>query len=145
MRTSGFLKTTEGSKYLLCDGSEIPSNYPKLRSLMTHTPDLRDRVPQGAGAYAVNTKIEPELPNIYGSVRIDPSGTGNYAEHFGYGAFYDAYYSKWCGKYDLSSVQYKYGCTHAGFDASRISTIYKDDCNTVQPPAVAVNFYIKAK
>ena len=135
MRTSGFLKTSEGSKYLLCDGSEVPSTYPKLRSLMTHTPDLRNRVPQGAGAYAVNTAIEAGLPNI----------RGEYQDDIGYasaisGAFY---HSGWSLR--ASQDRGYYGYTEMYFDASRCSSIYKDDCTTVQPPALAINFYIKAR
>ena len=134
MRTSGFLKTTEGSKYLLCDGSEIPSSYPKLRSLMTHTPDLKDRVPQGAGAYAINTKIEAALPNITGWIET------HYAAITTSGAFFQQR-----GTYlYFPTADSKY-YNRAGFDASRCSPIYRDNCTTVQPPALAVAFYIKAK
>ena len=140
MRTSGFLSTIEGSKYLLCDGSEIPSTYPKLRLLMTHTPDLRDRVPQGAGAYTVNTKIEPELPNITGYLSFR-SGHNGEALFDAYGAFYSqlANYSR---SYEMTSTDQKH--YRAYLNASRSSNIYKDGCTTVQPPALALNFYIKA-
>ena len=141
MRTSGFLKTTEGSKYLLCDGSEIPASYSKLRTLMTHTPDLRDRVPQGAGAYSVGTQIEPELPNITGYLSFR-SGHGGEALFDAYGAFYSQ-----LGDYALSYEMTETYRRHytANLNASRSSNIYKDGCTTVQPPALAVNFYIRAK
>ena len=31
------------------------------------------------------------------------------------------------------------------FDASHCSAVYRNDIDTVQPPAVTVNYYIKAK
>lgn len=137
MRTSGFLNTSEGSKYLLCDGSEIPSSYTKLRILMTHTPDLRDRVPQGAGTYTVNTTIEAALPNIKGQ------GNVSYYEGWTITGPYRVIYSQNRGINPFNNpidIQH-----NIDFDASRCSNIYKDDCTTVQPPALAVNFYIKAK
>ena len=135
MRTSGFLKTSEGAKYLLCDGSEIPSSYPKLRNLMTHTPYLRDRVPQGAGTYAVNTSIEAKLPNIRGTIAITRSNGWIYS-----GAFVP-------GGDSLPNSTYSFGeyGKYLYFDASKYNSIYSDDCTTVQPPALAVNFYIKAR
>ena len=141
MRTSNFLSTSEGSKYLLCDGSEIPSSYTKLRSLMKHTPDLRDRVPQGAGTYAINTRIEAGIPNIYGRWAADAFGTGVYAPEVIIGAIKSIYLTT--GHWASSSM-YSYYHTF-DIDASRCSSVYKDDCTTVQPPALAVAFYIKAK
>ena len=134
MRTSDFLKTSEGAKYLLCDGSEVPSSYPKLRTLMTHTPDLRDRVPQGAGAYAVNTSINAGLPNITGWWRqtrtngVAASGAISYWSEYGISSSYSGSYN--------GMVMY--------FNAAWSSPIYGNS-NTVQPPALAVAFYIKAK
>lgn len=37
------------------------------------------------------------------------------------------------------------GAHYLRFDASLYNPIYNDDCKTVQPPAVTLNFYIKAK
>ncbi len=105
---------------------------------MTHTPDLRDRVPQGAGAYVVNTKIESGLPNI----------TGYWGDWVGYqytgGESNNAFWHDgWAQRGSQDSGYYGYAYMY--FNASRCSSVYKDDCTTVQPPAVAVNFYIKAK
>ena len=146
MRTSDFLNTSEGAKYLLCDGSEIPSAYTKLRTLMTHTPDLRDRVPQGTGAYSVNTTIEAGLPNIYGNswdrnYRYFVVTDGTYLNKLTFGSLlFDVNYHIRIGG-GLGS----YGLSVFSFNASSYNSIYKDECNTVQPPALAVNFYIKAK
>lgn len=141
MRTSDFLKTYEGEKYLLCDGSEVPSSYPKLRILMTHTPDLRDRVPQGTGAYNVGTQIEAALPNIKGYI-------GNihaYAQEFNNeGALYRYFSNGRAGSPESPAISL-YDWVAIGIDASRCSTVYKNKCDTVQPPALAVAFYIKAK
>ena len=139
MRTSDFLKTSESSKYLLCNGSEVPSSYPKLRMLMTHTPDLRDRVPQGTGVYAVNTQIESGLPNIKGGWVVNW-----YSAALMSGPFY--VYQTTSNKLhaNISGGTYEYQ-HDTYFDASRCSSVYKDDCTTVQPPALAVAFYIKAK
>ena len=138
MRTSNFLSTSEGSKYLLCNGSAVPSRYPKLQSLMTHTPDLRNRVPQGSGKYSAGTKIEAGIPNIRGGLIVNwyvsaamtgpfyiSSTDSSYISNAGYGTYF----------YQHNTF----------FDASRVSSIYRNDINTVQPAAVAVNFYIKAK
>lgn len=141
MRTSNFLKTSERSKYLLCDGSEIPSSYSELRSLMTHTPDLRDRVPQGSGAYVVNTEIEPALPNITGYLSFR-SGHNGESLFDASGAFYSKV-DHYASSYQMTSINQRH--FRAYFNASRSSSIYKDGCTTVQPPALALNFYIKAK
>ena len=102
---------------------------------MTHTPDLRDRVPQGAGTYAINSAIEAGLPNIVGTLPA-PQGSSRYLS----GPFY-------CITTVNSSMSEPYGSGDElwGFDASRYNSIYSNDCSTVQPPALAVNFYIKAK
>ena len=142
MRTADFLNTSEGSKYLLCDGSEIPSAYTKLRKLMTHTPDFRDRVPQGASMYALGTQIEAALPDLLGEFYII------------YYAKYSSYTPK--GVFKIGNETYPnpdiwarelpgWNEGRVNFQASNYSNIYKENCTTVQPPALAVNFYIKAK
>lgn len=135
MRTTGFLKTSEGRKYLLCDGSQVPAEYSKLRSLMTHVPDLRDRVPQGAGTKVLGTTIEAGLPNITGTFSASISGDDGVN-----GVFYwsDPYYWWTNAGAGKSRTRWFY------FNAARCSAIYGKS-STVQPPAVAVNFYIKAK
>ena len=41
------------------------------------------------------------------------------------------------------------GCEYVGgyigFAASRCSAIYRDDCTTVQPSAMTVNYYVRAR
>lgn len=105
---------------------------------MTHTPDLRDRVPQGAGAYAVNSAIEPGLPNIKGGCIINWFSSATMS-----GPFYIYNSTSRFLTNAGSGTNYYQHDTY--FDASRCSSVYKDNCTTVQPPALAINFYIKAK
>lgn len=120
---------------------------------MTHTPDLRDRVPQGSGTYDVNTSIEAGLPNLTGWAW--PFSTTSGARiNYGYGVF------------SVSGVghgQLIAGATDdipytLNFDAENgrkywhnqmygntPTDIIYGNSKTVQPPAFAVNFYIKAK
>lgn len=104
---------------------------------MSNTPNLRDRIPQGAGKYISGSYIEAGLPNITGYF-----DNGDDDETFYGGALHSIY----CGHRTENNEQ-KYGGYHNNridFNASWSNPIYgKSD--TVQPPALAVNFYIKAK
>ena len=135
MRTTGFLKTTEGKNYLLCDGSEVPSTYPKLRALMTHTPNLSDRVPWGAGTFNPGKYLDAGLPNITGHFDADVSWHNTRG-----GAFYDGGTRNTVGTEDHGGTD----LFRTYFDASRSNPIYgKSD--TVRPPSLVVQFYIRAK
>ncbi len=79
---------------------------------------------------------EAGLPNIKGTIFI------HYSAPLGeQGAFYH-----FAGDvlYNSSATDYR-GWNGLGFDASRSSSIYKDDCTTVQPPAFTVMYIIKVK
>lgn len=136
-----FESTLEASKYLYCDGSTFSSAaYPKLAALIgTTLPDLRDRVLQGNDVGG--TRIEAGLPNIigYGLYLLDPGEL----ETTGGGAF-----SVWWKRLP-SSVHYGGNPKDdwdmvIDFNASRCSPIYGRSA-TVQPPAVTVRYYIRAK
>lgn len=138
---NNFSNTTEASKYLYCDGSTFSAAaYPKLATLIgTTLPDLRDRVLQGNDIGG--TKIEAGLPNIigYGLYLLDPGEL----ETTGGGAF-----SVWWKRLP-SSVHYGGNPKDdwdmvIDFNASRCSAIYGRS-TTVQPPAVTVRYYIRAK
>lgn len=135
MRTTGFLKTSEGKNYLLCDGSEVPSTYPKLRALMTHTPNLTDRVPWGAGTFTPGAYLDAGLPNIKGYINVDVSWDASYGGAFYYGGVYNTVGTDLHGG---TNVERRY------FDASRSNPIYGAS-DTVRPPSVVVQFYIRAK
>lgn len=132
MRATGFLKTSEGKNYLLCNGQEVPTSYPKLRALMTHTPNLTDRVPWGAGAYPVGTYLDAGLPNITGEI----GAAVEEDDGFAYGAFY---INGLGAGSPLDGHDYR-----INFDASRSNPIY-GRTNTVRPPSFVVNFFIRAK
>ena len=135
MRTTGFLKTSEGKNYLLCNGQEVPTSYPKLRALMTHTPNLTDRVPWGAGNFTPGTYLDAGLPNITGHLDVDVSWN-----HTVGGAFYFGGIVNTVGTDDHggTSVQRHY------FNAARSNPIYGTS-DTVRPPSLVVQFYIRAK
>ena len=56
------------------------------------------------------------------------------------GAFKYIEWAKWPVRND-GEPDYAY----IEFDMSRVSNVYKDNVETVQPPAMIVNYYIKAK
>lgn len=86
------------------------------------------RVLQGvSGSQTAGETLEAALPNIKGSVSSQNSNIG--------GAFSrGAYATKF--SYDGSGAFYR-----AELNASKSNPIYKDDCNTVQPPAYLVNIW----
>lgn len=132
-----FSSEAEKDSYLFCDGSTFSSSdYPTLYSILGTNvlPDLRERTLWGGdvgGSY-----IDAGLPNIKGGVGWwnDSNGVSQS------GALY------------LSSSRHGrgqetgYGGSEfvIGFDASRFNSIYGAS-TTVQPPAVSVRFYIRAK
>lgn len=148
--------------YLLCDGSEYNSaDYPALSELLLplpfndevpegrfRVPDMRARFPQGADGNLGQT-IEAGLPNITGETlrnQVD-YGSWNTAK----GAFMAGGYRK--GNTDGGDGNDQ--CRTSVFDASRGETktdgTLKTDADykvygnsdTVQPPAVALNYIIK--
>lgn len=136
--------TTVPMGYMECDGralsrtdyaylfAEIGTTYGSGDGSTTfNIPDLRDRVPQGANGN-LGSNIEAALPNIKGEFDV-------YA--------YNTNFENGCAK----SEKMNYGPLGNGanwnkitIDASKSSSIYDDNCDTVQPPAVAVQFIIHA-
>ena len=144
-----YLGATIPDKYLLCNGQEIAqADYPELYAVigsleccqsgnegMFKVPDLQDRFVQGANGN-LGTVKEAGLPNI----------TGSWNHSSGYGSFTNNN-----GAITVTSEGNPARGTgegwqneHISFDASRSSSIYgKSD--TVQPPAISVNYIIRAK
>lgn len=142
--------------WLKCDHTELKiADYPKLYDRLKdipqcqsenegyfYTPDFRDREPQGANGN-IGELIEAGLPNIEGylmSSTYNNSEQVNYNNEMFSGAIYpttekNGYVKN--GNYD--------GNGNAVFklDASRSSEIYGNS-DTVQPPAFAIHFIIKA-
>lgn len=133
---NNWYKPSDASKWLLCDGSPIDaSKYPKLAALMAYTPNLIGKFPQGS--LIAGNEIEAAVPNIFGEA---------FDIHFG-----GAYGNTGALKYYVSGYHKSEGGNNSGlqgvlvFNASTISPTYKDGCSTVQPPAITVLYYIRAK
>ena len=139
--TANFTSTSEAGKYLYCDGSTFDTaKYPKLYAILgiNQLPDLRNRFLQGDDIGG--TVIEAGLPNITAqwAVKSEHNGFTHILNNAAY--FYDTQrQEQWAVNYS-TYVNYP----RLGFDASRSNTIYGKS-NTVQPPAVTVRYYIRAK
>lgn len=134
------------SGYILCDGRAVSrTDYDKLfekigttfgagdGSTTFNVPDLRDKVAQGANGN-LGEELEAGLPNITGNFAADTTNSSTFD-----GAFSKTNGSSVRGLSEASN-------THTGrinFSASDSNDIYGNS-DTVQPPAVAVNFIIKA-
>lgn len=137
--------------YLICDGSEVlKTDYPELYGVISNAfgtvtdstkfklPDLRNKFIQGANSNTGEIK-EAGLPNITGSF-VPGSVPGSHAKYAS-GAFYG-----------IDEVSNKVGVLYTpdtrgfgyAFNASKSDSIYGNS-STVQPPAVCINYIIKAK
>ena len=132
--------------YLLCDGSEVSrTDYSYLFNVIGTTygegdgsttfnlPNLQDKFVQGSGTNVVGTEMSAGLPNItgkFGNTTLlydGSSATGAFSVSKG------SAYSNGIGNNSGSSFS---------FNASSSSTIYGNS-NTVQPPAIVMNYIIK--
>ena len=134
---ANFTTTFEGKNYLLCDGNTYDiAKYPELyRVLGTNVlPNLIDRVLWGS--MTGGTYLEAGLPNITGtfSAKAHAYKIGNVT-----GAF--------------RALELGTGAPNTGtdeqphyweFNASYSNNIYGNS-TTVQPPAMTVRYYIRAK
>lgn len=91
------------------------------------------RVLQGvSGSQVAGNTVEAGLPNITGRLS---TGQRSWAKVVATGVFYES-------GYDGNTANDGNGSAKAvNFDASRSNSIYKDDCDTVQPPAYLVNIW----
>ena len=142
-----YFGATIPDKYLLCNGQEIAqADYPELYAVigsleccqsgnvgMFKVPDLQDRFLQGANGN-LGTVKEAGLPNIKGQ-----TGAVEYVGENATGVFYAiGQFGAILNKNDTR------GSSAVGFDASRSNSIYGKS-NTVQPPAICINYIIRAK
>lgn len=155
LRTVGTIKAYGGSTaplgYLLCNGQEVSrSTYSTLFAVIgvkygvgdgttTFTlPDFRDRTLQGASdTHALGEKIDAGLPNITAEIYVNTQGNVGSKS----GAFKESLNGServnWSGNANTTSIPI------IKFDASDSNEIYKNNCDTVQPPAQTCNFIIK--
>lgn len=148
--------------FLLCNGQAVSrSDYAELfakvgttfgsgdGSTTFNVPDLRDKFVQGTGTNALGTVKNAGLPNITGRKYLgwgDSSGGGIILDD-----------TEKIGAFDIARssshpTSYYSPAQHSGtdyyntltFNANQSNSIYKDDCNTVQPPSVCLYYYIKS-
>lgn len=138
--SSSWVSQKEADCYLYCDGSSFNTTvYPKLYAVLgTDTlPDIRDRFLEGSDT--PGTVLEAGLPNITGScydiVSSVYSSQNNGAIKRSDFFIYDLQ-AGGGGTVEWMGIQ--------SFNASWSNQIYGAS-NTVQPPAITVRYYIKAK
>ncbi len=133
--------------FLLCDGSvllreEFPelfrvigTNFGSDDSANFYLPDLVNKTLWGADSENYLSYLTSKLPNIKGQFRL----AGTEGASAVSGAFASGKKGgSWGHGHDRSSSN-----PLMTFDASTYNEIYSDDCNIVQPPALALNFIIK--
>lgn len=96
-------------------------------------PNIKDRVLWGGSEAGY---IEAGLPNITGSMQFSNQWWSNSATGAFAGISYGA--TNRCGDGGSYPIRIDYN-----MDASRSSSVYKDDVNTVQPPAIKVRYYTR--
>ena len=148
-----YFGATIPDKYLLCNGQEIAqADYPELYAVigslpicqsgnegMFKVPDLQDRFLQGANGN-LGTVKEAGLPNIMGSIGYIATDADNQSQIYSSEALYGEWHNR-MGEPDSRNVN---GFMTIHINASRSSSIYGKS-NTVQPPAISVNYIIRAK
>ena len=156
-----FAGSTAPQGYLLCDGREVSrADYPYLFDAIGTTygegdgnttfnlPNLQDKFIEGAGINAVGTEKSAGLPNVTGQVGyLKPIDSGNYNQAINIkdGCFKDSKNIT-----TTPPTQNVSGSTHDNtnktgvivLDASLSNSIYGNS-DTVQPPAICMNYIIK--
>lgn len=132
---------TEKEGWLLCDGTSYSvSNYPNLFNVIGYTfggSEDNFNVPNCSGKFlqmdtskSIGQLIEAGLPNITGNLRIEAQvSEAN-------GAFFSSSSINYSGNRTSSSLGV------ITFKASNSSAVYGNS-DTVQPPAIIVNYFIK--
>ena len=133
------------SGWLLCDGSELSrTTYADLFNAIGvlynkeddedatkfRIPDLTSRFIEGFGEKNVGEYLEAELPNVTGYMDL------NTWAFYAWGAFSARYNAT-----GPSGTLYQRSVID--FSLSADCDIYKDDCETVQPPALIMKYIIK--
>jgi hypothetical protein len=134
--------------FLICNGSSISRElYPNLFNVIGtkygcqnkdffNLPNLIDRFIQGASEkHQVGSYLSPSLPNIKGKI-------SSYMHYSSDSKLFQI--SRGIG--DNKGNETPGGHPHDTsftFDANKYNEIYKDDCNTVQPNSLCLNYIIK--
>ena len=112
--------------------SDIPRGW-KLCDGSDGTPNLTGQFLQGSNT--PGNFIAAALPNIKGTTLSVPIVGHSIMS----GALLN---TRWGGQY-INSGHDGGSCSSFEFDASKYSSIYKNECDTVQPPAYTVYYIIK--
>ena len=135
---------------LLCNGAAVSrTTYADLFALLGTTfgegdgsttfnlPDFRDKTLWGANGNLMSV-LTAGLPNAQGKVDILSSGGGWDSPNYDYSLYPDSYFkSPWLISEGMGMLYHS-----IRLDLARSSAIYGNS-TTVQPPAIAVNFFIK--
>lgn len=132
--------------FLLCNGAAVSrTDYARLFEAIGtiygagdgettfNLPDLRDRFIEGAGSNALGTYLEAGLPNITGNadgyLGLNDNSTG----------------ALFVGNLSVNNARDSTSNGYHGLclDASRSSSIYKNNVKTVQPESLVLNHIIK--
>lgn len=143
-----FAGSTAPQGYFLCDGREVSrTDYPYLfdaigtiygegdGSTTFNLPNLKDKFIEGAGTNAVGTEMSAGLPNI----------TGSFPAYVHTPSQCSGSFTKIINNPNSSSsiVDNTYAAfSRVDFNASMSNSIYGNS-DTVQPPAVVMNYIIK--
>ena len=106
-------------------------------------PNMIGKFPEGASSAGVAKAAG--LPNITGQIDIGIASTDGDTKSIAVtssGAF-NAYDSRNLWQFAKSSVSSSASTTRSQFDASRSSSVYKNDVTTVQPPSLTVRWIVK--
>jgi microcystin-dependent protein len=137
---------TEKEGWLLCDGTSYSvSDYPNLFNVIGYTfggsgdnfnvPNCSGKFLQMDTSKSIGQSIEAGLPNITGTFRGIGQNIAN-SDSYESGAFKAINEDKAFQGADGNDAK------KWDFDASRSSSIYGNS-DTVQPPAIIVNYFIK--
>ena len=134
--------------FLICNGSSVSRKlFPDLFNIIGtkygseneaffNIPNLIDRFIQGAGSQnKLGSYLSPSLPNIKGTV-------SSYMHYSSNSKLFQI--SRGTG--DNKGNEIPGGCPHDTaftFNANKYNSIYKDECKTVQPNSLCLNYIIK--
>ncbi len=134
--------------FLICNGTSISrEQYPNLYKVIGtkygcenkdffNLPNLIDRFIQGASEKnKVGTYLSPSLPNIKGRI-------SSYMHYSSNSALFQISRGIGDNKGNETPGGYPHD-TSFTFDANKYNGIYKDNCNTVQPNSLCLNYIIK--
>ena len=134
--------------FLLCNGTSVNKElYPNLYKVIGtkygsenqdffNLPNLVDRFIQGASDQnKVGSYVSPSLPNLKGTI----SSFMHYSSNSNLFQISRGKGDNW-GNTTPGGYPHDTAFT---FDANKYNKIYKDDCNTVQPNSLCLNYIIK--